>query len=356
METFLLVSAIQGYLVSLAVFKGIQKPNKRLGYYLLILILIVSTYLLISSQVKYSRLYPKIFFFSYVLFFLYSPIYYLFVNEYLGVKKIKRVNYIIGFLPAGIYLATLIWNLFFDFEGINWNNFYRGLAIIDITSILANYYLLSSCWILLKKKNQNTKSGFSKKIPFYIFTSIFGLINSVWLLFIISQLFKIDFVIPFSLDSVYAIMSIIIYVFTYALIVNKELVTSSFGLTMNSYAKTSISEEELRSIEENIRNVITTKKLYKDPNFSLLLLSEQTSVDKLKLSYTINHHMGTTFNMMISKYRVEEFIRLYNSTDLKHYNTLGIANEAGFKSKSTFYKAFKEITGKTPKEFFSSVD
>ena len=354
MDTFLLVSAIQGYVVSLAIYKGIQKPNRKLGYYLLLLILTVSSYLLISSQQAYVADYPRVFFLSYVLFFLYSPIYYLFVKAYLGVKEKRFVNYLISFTPAVVYLVFIIWNLFLKSGPFEFSKFNNQLAIIDLISISVNYYLFYLCWKSLKKINEGN-SGVSSRIkPFYIFTFTFALVNTVWLLFILPYFFPIQYKLPLSLQTVYATMSIIIYVFTYALIVNKELLSTNMSLTMKPYAKTAIKEEDLYTIEKEIRNVLSEEKLYKNSNFSLSELSVHTSIDKLKLSYTINHHMKTTFNTMINAYRVEEFIHLYTSSNLNHFNTLGIANEAGFKSKSTFYKAFKEITNKTPKEFFDS--
>jgi len=354
MNTFLLVSAIQGYLISIAMYRGVEKSNRTVGNYFLLLITIVSTYLLINSQKVYFQEYPRLFFLSYVLFFLYSPIYYLFVRAYLGLKKDKLIHYLICFVPALVYLTYIIWNFFLSTKPFDLDQFNKGLAFMDLISISINYYLFYLCWVLLRKGRASNKGESSKKRPFYIFTIVFSFINSIWLLFILPFFLSIQYQLPLSLETVYVIMSIIIYVFTYSLIVNKELMTTSAGLTMKSYAKTDIKKEELFQIEKTITDVLSESKLYKNHHFSLTQLSKHTSIDKLKLSYTINQHMKTTFNKLINKYRVEEFIKIYNSSDFKHYDTIGVANEAGFKSKSTFYKAFKEITGKTPKDFFQN--
>jgi AraC-like DNA-binding protein len=48
---------------------------------------------------------------------------------------------------------------------------------------------------------------------------------------------------------------------------------------------------------------------------------------------------------------VEESKRLLLDPAFAHYNILGIAFQAGFSTKSTFNKTFKELTGLSPSEF-----
>jgi YesN/AraC family two-component response regulator len=73
------------------------------------------------------------------------------------------------------------------------------------------------------------------------------------------------------------------------------------------------------------------------------------------VSYTLNNVMKITFTMMVGKYRIEAFINMVESGAYKSYSLEGISQEAGFNTKSTFYKAFRENKGTTPKEYFSEL-
>jgi AraC-like DNA-binding protein len=51
---------------------------------------------------------------------------------------------------------------------------------------------------------------------------------------------------------------------------------------------------------------------------------------------------------------VEDFKQLALDPSHKHLSLLGIAQEAGFNSKATFYAIFKKKTGMTPSEYLES--
>jgi AraC-like DNA-binding protein len=57
------------------------------------------------------------------------------------------------------------------------------------------------------------------------------------------------------------------------------------------------------------------------------------------------------FFNFVNKYRVEEAKLLLLNSKKEHYSILGIANEAGFSSKSAFNTTFKKVTGQTPSDF-----
>ena len=60
-------------------------------------------------------------------------------------------------------------------------------------------------------------------------------------------------------------------------------------------------------------------------------------------------------NQLINNLRVNEFKMLIQSPKANQLSLLGLANEAGFSSKSTFYAAFKKLEGMTPKQYESSL-
>jgi AraC-like DNA-binding protein len=53
----------------------------------------------------------------------------------------------------------------------------------------------------------------------------------------------------------------------------------------------------------------------------------------------------------VNTYRVEYVIDLMKNDEMRNYTLLSIGFEAGFNSKSSFFRIFKKLTGKTPSEY-----
>ena len=84
-------------------------------------------------------------------------------------------------------------------------------------------------------------------------------------------------------------------------------------------------------------------------------LSKQFGVNRNQLSQLINEGVGENFYDFINKYRVEEVKRLMADPQKQNYSLLGLALDAGFKSKSTFNLVFKRFTGLTPTEYKKNI-
>jgi AraC-like DNA-binding protein len=108
-------------------------------------------------------------------------------------------------------------------------------------------------------------------------------------------------------------------------------------------------------IESVIISIMKERKPYLDSEFSLTELSNLTGIKKYQLSRFINFFMKTTFFELINSYRLDEFLNLINSEEHKNMSIIGIAYESGFKSKSTFFKVFKETIGQSPKEYLKNI-
>jgi len=73
--------------------------------------------------------------------------------------------------------------------------------------------------------------------------------------------------------------------------------------------------------------------------------------DQLTISRLINRESGSHFNAFINGYRVEEAKTLLSNREMDHLTMEGIALEAGFFSRATFYAAFKKETNESPTSF-----
>jgi AraC-like DNA-binding protein len=106
---------------------------------------------------------------------------------------------------------------------------------------------------------------------------------------------------------------------------------------------------------EKLRQYMQNERPFLDPELSLSTLSKAIGLNRNQLSQLINTGIGENFYDFINQYRVEEVKKLMLDPQKRNYNLLGIALEAGFKSKSTFNLIFKRFTGLTPTEYKKNI-
>ncbi len=91
--------------------------------------------------------------------------------------------------------------------------------------------------------------------------------------------------------------------------------------------------------------------LFKDPDLTLDALAQHVGLGPNTVSHLINVGLGQTFNELVNGYRLEEVKRRLLSPDADRFTVLALALDAGFNSKTTFNRIFKEKTGLTPKDY-----
>lgn len=96
---------------------------------------------------------------------------------------------------------------------------------------------------------------------------------------------------------------------------------------------------------------IRRERLFLQKDVTIRLLARQLNINEKELSKLINLHTNKNFYHYINQFRVEEFKRLLHTPKAAQLSLLGLSEEAGFNSKSTFYAAFKSFEGMTPKQY-----
>lgn len=117
------------------------------------------------------------------------------------------------------------------------------------------------------------------------------------------------------------------------------------------YRTSSLKGVEEVKLYHQLKLLMETEKPYLNPDLTLKAVATQLSSNTKYLSQVVNNQFGTNFQNLLNTYRVEEAKRKITSETLQNLTLFGIALQCGFKNKSTFYKAFKEITGITPREY-----
>ncbi len=98
-------------------------------------------------------------------------------------------------------------------------------------------------------------------------------------------------------------------------------------------------------------NAIGQQALYKDPELTLAALAKHLGETPNSVSRIINTGFNQSFNEFINTYRIEEVKRRMAAGDTNRLTILALALDAGFSSKTTFNRVFKEQTGYTPSAY-----
>lgn len=107
------------------------------------------------------------------------------------------------------------------------------------------------------------------------------------------------------------------------------------------------AEEIVRRANE----LMLRDKLYLDPLFSLGAFASKLRVRPAMLSSILNAYLGDGFFGYVNKYRIDEAKRLILADQERSVSEIGY--EVGFNSRSTFYTAFRNVTGTTPASYRS---
>ncbi|MCT4615238.1 MAG: helix-turn-helix domain-containing protein [Marinifilaceae bacterium] len=107
---------------------------------------------------------------------------------------------------------------------------------------------------------------------------------------------------------------------------------------------------------DNILKTIESKKLFLQKDITLRKMAQDLSINEKKLSRLINLYTGKNFYHFINNFRVNEFKDLCKTNKIQQMSLLGLANEAGFNSKSTFYSVFKQSEKMTPSQYIKQIN
>lgn len=112
--------------------------------------------------------------------------------------------------------------------------------------------------------------------------------------------------------------------------------------------------EEYKDKIQALEMYFIENREFLDPDFTIDELTEPLLMDKKDLSFLLNHVLKTNFYTLLAEKR----IRVAEQLIVKSYDVYTIEYimlQAGFRSKSSFNRYFKQYTGKTPSEFRDAI-
>ncbi|MBK7937065.1 MAG: helix-turn-helix domain-containing protein [Lewinellaceae bacterium] len=268
------------------------------------------------------------------------------------------------------YIVNFFYHLLVGIQGVEFANRWQQqidgpcyiFALTEAVELIQHaLYLVLSIQLYRQYRNWIVKefsnTGRVEFAWFRVFLFVFGLkVIEVWAfaayyLFIGAQYDKLWWGL-FS-DTV---MTYFLSIFSYAQPYVRELHFQASGQMYGSGGAAVVAPPEplgpkLEDWKKRVLDFFDAEKPFLDPELTLSGLAGSMGTNSSVLSQVINTGFGKNFNDFVNGYRVEAFKQKMAAPENAHFTLLALALECGFNSKATFNRAFRKLTGHSPKEF-----
>ena len=121
------------------------------------------------------------------------------------------------------------------------------------------------------------------------------------------------------------------------------------------YAKSGLSAPQMDAVKQELAVLMEERRVFLQPDLTLPELADSLECSVNHLSQVINAGFGMSFFDYLNQYRVREAMSLLAPGAGEPQTVLAVALQVGFNSTSTFYVAFKKVTGQTPAQYRRSL-
>lgn len=134
--------------------------------------------------------------------------------------------------------------------------------------------------------------------------------------------------------------------------INSNENTSAKENENTKYNTSGLSDETAEEIKKRILQVMSNEETFCREDFSLRDLAELCESNSKYVSQVLNERIGMSFSQYLNERRVSVARRMFVDHEKNGHLTIeAIVGELGYKSRSSFSKTFKRITGLSPSEF-----
>jgi len=255
---------------------------------------------------------------------------------------LKRWQYIVASLTLMVPLIATLLQMLFSFELASYEAIH---GLVKYGALLLELVLISHALFIAISQWRNDLVEERRYIRGGVIT-----MSGCYIIFVIvfDQLLKIDWPALALIQG--ALLASLLTGINFFLFNLRE---SSLFETVSETTNHSVKSEKPLSKEvQKIIDSMAVDKLYQQEGITIAQLAKHLSIHEYKLRNLINGELNyRNFNDFLNFYRIQEVTQNLIEPELSATPVLTLALESGFRSLSSFNKAFKATHGLTPTEY-----
>ncbi len=366
-EVIIALGLVQGMILAVILWWGKDK-NRPSNHVLSFTILFASC--MLAGRLIYVK-YPDLISMQWyllldVVIFLFGPLIYLYTKRLLYSGETSGLPYwhflpVAGHLTIALYMLSYSESAFHQLlDSGTLTPLYLGIAGTAICLNLL-YGILSFRLVLKYKHEEKHQFSFTQNPAIflkYVLGAIF-MVLFLWTFSFASQLFFQNNTSYINFDTVWIVLSFFVYLVAFYSLWQPELFRipagdSSLAAQTDRNKEERISSEKQHAIKQNLEELMLREKPYLNSDLTLSKLAELLDESPNNISWILNNVIQQTFYDYINQYRVREFIQKIDNNEHHKKTILGLSQEVGFNSKSTFNRAFRSLMNETPSSFLKN--
>ncbi len=253
------------------------------------------------------------------------------------------------------------------FVGIVWLSDYYAFTTSEkelaLVKLIANlffalqliFYIYKTYGLLRQRLSREKQKGFIYTRPL-LFANLFF----VMLLFIFARNFlSFDESRPFSAFYSLIIIALNIFFVFFAIHIHDEalklpqfserdLVYDLKNEPKEKYTSSPIDDDTKKILIEKLEEYFDKEQPYLNPKLCLNDVAQKLNTNNKYLSQIINEYYAKNFTNFVNDYRCKRVIEYFKMEEYANFSLDGIAESAGFHSRSSFVAAFKKHTQQLP--------
>lgn len=365
METFVNQLVYFGFFQSLfllSVYLFSAKNRKNINGYIAFLIFVL--FIGLSGRVLYlSKIFGENFrliTFSEFAILLFGSTVFLFTKSSLNNQRFVAKD-LVHYIPAVAYILFVVFYFIIPSDEVIVARIKNG-ELYSVVNVLVGIGLTFNCtyWILSLKQFLNFRNKLQNELSYTLKTQFFlnfliaiGVCLLVWISMYFVSLFGPETIEREARKFIWlGIAFIILFIAYYGMIAPDLFRIQSLNLSQK-YSQSKLSHKDLDLLKTQLEQMMVGKKPYLNAKLMKAELAIMLGISNPELARLLNERIGMNFFDFVNYYRIKEFIALAKTYKAKELTFFGLAQEAGFNSKTTFNKAFRTLMGASPSVYFS---